>query len=143
MTPLWTCNKKHKGERQDKPKNTNAGSVPNLKTCLPKCPHNSSCDMTFPSTQQLSQAKIRNFCIEVIVNQYIAWFNVPVNHFRLNSLMQIGKTASSISRQNKTRELKKGCKLIDLRLSCAKKNLHTGLPSKISMMTHSSMKPLF
>ena len=66
-----------------------------LKNYLPKSSHNSSCDMTLSSTQQLGQTKIRYLGIEFIINQYVAWLDISMHHFWLNGLMQVGKTATS------------------------------------------------
>lgn len=53
--------------------------------------------MTFTSTKQFGQTKIRDLSIEVIINQYVTRFYVSMNNLGLNVLMQIGKTARNDS----------------------------------------------
>lgn len=64
---------------------------------IPKRSHHSSCYMAFSGFQELSQSKVGNFGIEVVVDQDVTRLYVTVDDFWLNSFMQIRETAQPTS----------------------------------------------
>lgn len=63
---------------------------------LPKCAHNSSCNMGLPWSQKLSKTEIWHFGIPLRVNKDITGLDIPVHHLWLQCLMQICQAATHI-----------------------------------------------